>query len=49
MNKLFIQEDRFYHDANNTCHVCNKTCIEKIEIAATTQGKSKDQHFRYVI
>ena len=27
---IFIKEDKLYHDTNNTCHICNKTCINKV-------------------
>ena len=26
---VFNIEDKLYHEANNTCHICGKTCIKK--------------------
>ena len=28
--KIFNEEDRLYHESNNTCHICSKTCINKV-------------------
>ena len=27
---IFNEEDKLYHEANNTCHLCSKTCINKL-------------------
>ena len=27
---IFTEEDKLYHDTNDTCHICNKTCINKV-------------------
>ena len=27
---MFNKEDKLYHEANNTCHICDKTCINKV-------------------
>ena len=27
---LFTEEDTLYREANNTCHICSKTCINKV-------------------
>ena len=27
---IFTEEDKLYHEANNTCHICSKTCINKV-------------------
>ena len=27
---IFNEEDKLYHETNNTCHICSKTCINKV-------------------
>ena len=27
---IFKKEDEIYHETNKTCHVCGKTCINKV-------------------
>ena len=27
---VFTKEDKLYHNATNTCHICAKTCINKV-------------------
>ena len=27
---IFTEEDKLYHETNNTCHICSKTCINKV-------------------
>ena len=27
---IFKEEDKFYHETYNTCHICSKTCINKV-------------------
>ena len=27
---IFTEEDILYHETNNTCHICSKTCINKV-------------------
>ena len=27
---IFNKEDELYHETNNTCHICSKTCINKV-------------------
>ena len=27
---IFNKEDELYHETNNTCHICSKTCIKKL-------------------
>ena len=27
---IFNEEDKLYHETNNTCHICIKTCINKV-------------------
>ena len=27
---IFTEEDKLYHNAKNTCHICSKTCINKV-------------------
>ena len=28
--KIFTKEDKFNHETNNTCHICSKTCFNKV-------------------
>ena len=27
---LFTEEDKLYHNANDTCHICNKNCVNNV-------------------
>ena len=29
---IFNEEDKLYHETNNTCHICSKTCINKVRV-----------------
>ena len=33
------EEDKFYHETNNTCHICNKPCINKVRDHYPETGK----------
>ena len=37
----FTEEDRLYHDANNTCHKCNESCIIKVTDHCHETGKQR--------
>ena len=36
---MFNKEDSLYHDTNNTCHICNKPCINKVRDHCHDSGK----------
>ena len=36
---IFNEEDKFYHETNNTCHICSKTCINKERDHSHETGK----------
>ena len=36
---IFTEEDKLYHETNNTCHVCSKTCINKVRDHCHETGK----------
>ena len=36
---IFTEEDKLYHETNNTCHICSKTCIKKIRDHCHETGK----------
>ena len=36
---IFNKEDNLYHDTNNTCHICNKPCINKVRDHCHETGK----------
>ena len=36
---VFTEEDKLYHETNNTCHVCSKTCINKVRDHCHGTGK----------
>ena len=36
---LFNKEDKLYHEANNICHICSKTCINKVRDHCHATGK----------
>ena len=39
--KLFNEEDKLYHETNNTCHICSKTCINKVKDHCHETGKNR--------
>ena len=36
---IFNEEDKLYHENNNTCHICSKTCINKVRDHCRETGK----------
>ena len=36
---IFNEEDNLYHETNNTCHICIKTCINKVRDQCHETGK----------
>ena len=36
---IFTEEDELYHETNNTCHICRKTCINKVRDNCHETGK----------
>ena len=38
-NMIFTEEDKLYHETNNTCHICSKTCINKVRDHCHEIGK----------
>ena len=36
---IFTEEDKLYHETNNTCHICSKTCINKLRDHCHETGK----------
>ena len=36
---VFNKEDKLYHEADNTCHICGKTCINKVRDQSHKTGK----------
>ena len=36
---MIFTEDEFYHETNNTCHICSKTCINKVRDHCHETGK----------
>ena len=36
---VFTEEDKLYHETNNTCHICSKTCINKVGDHCHETGK----------
>ena len=36
---IFTEEDKLYHENNNTCHICSKTCINKVRDHCHETGK----------
>ena len=36
---IFNEEDKLYHEINNTCHICRKTCINKLRNHCHETGK----------
>ena len=39
---IFNEEDKFYHEINNTCHICSKTCIYKVRDHCHETGKYRE-------
>ena len=35
---IFNKEDKLYHETNNTCHICGKTCINKVRDQSREAG-----------
>ena len=38
---IFNKEDNLYHDADNTCHIRNKPCINKVRDHCHQTGKHR--------
>ena len=36
---IFTEEDKLYHETNNICHICSKTCINKVRDHCHETGK----------
>ena len=36
---VFRKKDKLYHNATNTCHICGKTCINKVRDQCHETGK----------
>ena len=36
---IFTEEDILYHETNNTCHICSKTCVNKVRDHCHETGK----------
>ena len=36
---IFTEEDKLYHETNNTCNICSKTCINKVRDHCHETGK----------
>ena len=36
---IFTEEDKLYHETNKTCHICSKTCINKVRDHCHETGK----------
>ena len=43
---IFNEEDKLYHETNNTCHICSKTCINKVRDHCHETGKYRGPAFR---
>ena len=39
---IFIEEDKLYHEINNTCHICSKLCINKVRDHCHETAKSRE-------
>ena len=46
---IFKEEDKLYHETNNTCHICSKTCINKVTDNCHETVNIEDQLVEYVI
>ena len=42
----FNKEDVLYHETNNTCHICSKTCINKVRDHCHENGKYRGSECR---
>ena len=38
---IFTEEDKLYHETKNTCHICSKTCINKVRDHCHETGKCR--------
>ena len=38
---IFNEEDKLYHETNNTCHICSKTCINEVRDHCHETGKNR--------
>ena len=38
---IFNEEDKLYHEINNTFHICSKTCINKVRDHCHETGKNR--------
>ena len=38
---VFTEEDKLYREFNNTCHICSKTCINKVRDHCHETGKNR--------
>ena len=36
---IFTEKDKLYHETKNTCHICSKTCIDKVRDHCHEIGK----------
>ena len=43
---IFTEEDKLYHETNNTCHICSKTCINKVRDHCPETGKYRGPAFK---
>ena len=39
---IFNEEDKLYLETNNTCHICSKTCINKVRDHSRETGKYRE-------
>ena len=39
---IFNEEDKIYHETNNTWHICSKTCINKVRDHCHETGKNRE-------
>ena len=44
--KIIFIEDKLYHETNNTCHICSKTCINKVRDHCHETGKYRGPECR---
>ena len=43
---IFNNKVKLYHETNNTCHICSKTCISKVRDHCHVTGKYKGPAFK---
>ena len=43
---IFTEEDKLYHETNNTCHICSKTCNNKVRDHCHETGKYRGPAFK---